>query len=97
MPVGPPQKGTEGLTFAASAGSTFTSARSLYAHVLASVVPRRCSVIHELYTSVPWPTMVPSERRLPLLVKSTGVPSGTEAVLHPFVSVELPVPAQWAA
>ena len=40
---------------------------------------------------------VPSEARLPSLLKSTLVPSGTESVLQPLVSVEDPLPAQCAA
>src|SRR4051794_14611705 len=47
-PVGPPQNGTEGLTLPTSAGSSFTSARSLNWQVSASLSPFACMVSHEL-------------------------------------------------
>src|SRR5205814_9257695 len=47
-PTGPPQCGMFGLTRPASAGSILTSARSLYAHALASVSPAACMAIQEL-------------------------------------------------
>ena len=47
-PVGPPFPGTEGFAFATSAGSSFTSARSLYAQASGFVSPFACIVIHEL-------------------------------------------------
>ena len=47
-PVGPPKPGTDGLTLPTSAGSIFTSARSLYAQVSGSLSPFACIVTHEL-------------------------------------------------
>src|SRR5215208_3370640 len=87
-PVGPPKPGTEGLTLPTSAGSIFTSARSLYAQVSAFDSPLACIVSHELYASVPG-------REAP--VTSTEVPSGSEPARQPSVSVAAPVLAQWAA
>ncbi len=48
MPVGPPNVGIDGLTFAASAGSSLISARSLYAQVSGSCSPAACIVSQEL-------------------------------------------------
>ena len=73
---------------ATSAGFSRISAKSLYAHVSASVSPAACMRSHELYTITPgW--VAP--------VTSTWVPSGSELEVHPSVSVAAPVPEQWAA
>ena len=97
MPVGPPQNGMLGLTLPTSPASTSTRARSLYAQVLASVVPSLFSVSQEEYARVPVPTWVPPSTRLPPSTKLTLVPSGSEAALQPSVSVASPRPAQCAA
>ena len=46
---------------------------------------------------MPVPTWVPSLTRLAPVLKVTGVPSGSDWVVQPSVSVAAPVPAQCAA
>ena len=45
---GPPQNGTDGFTSSTKAGSTFTSAKSLYSQAFVSVVPAFCIASQEL-------------------------------------------------
>src|SRR5690242_11903771 len=97
MPVGPPKWGTVGLTRPFEAGSTRTSARSLYWQVFGSFSPIRRSVIHDEYASLPVPTVVPWPLRERPWTNSTVVPIGCDPVVHPFVSPDPPVPAQCAA
>ena len=46
---------------------------------------------------MPVPTTVPSLTRLPPSLKVTAVPSGTDSLRQPLVSVASPRPAQCAA
>src|SRR3954451_19866611 len=87
-PVRPSQDGTDGLVFAASAGSSLISAMSLYWQVLASLSPFDCMVTQEEYAIVPG---------FEAPVTSTGVPTGSVPAEQPLVSVLPPVPAQCAA